>query len=62
MRIEKYSFKQTDVYTEEHITTLTELYAEMPQIAKSTIKEWVLSGDNKHGIIKGGKIKLFKKQ
>lgn len=60
MRIDKYSFKQTDVYTEEYHTTLTELYADMPQIAKNTIKNWVLSGGKE--IIKGGKIKLFKKQ
>lgn len=60
MKIEKYSFKQTETHTEEITTTLSELYSDMPQIAKKSIKNWVLSGGKE--IIKGGKIVLYKKQ
>lgn len=60
MKIEKYSFKQTDTHTEEVNTTLSELYSVMPQIAKRTIKDWVLSGGKE--IIKGGKIVLYTKK
>lgn len=59
MRIEKYSFTQTNEYSEEVSTTLTELQKEMPHLSKKTIKDWVLSGDREHKIIKGGKIKLY---
>lgn len=62
MKIEKYSFTQTDEYSEEVFTTLTELQKEMPYLSKKTIKDWVLSGDREYKIIKGGKIKLYKKQ
>lgn len=58
MKIEKYNFKQTEKYSEEVSTTLTELYKEMPHLSKGTIKDWVLSGAK----IKSGKIKLYKKQ
>lgn len=58
MIIDKYSFRQTEVYTEEVLTTLTELNKDMPHLSKQTIKEWVLSG----ATITGGKIKLYKKQ
>lgn len=61
MKIEKYSFTQTNEYSEEVSTTLTELQKEMPHLSKKTIKDWVLSGDKEHKIIKGGKIKLYKK-
>lgn len=59
MRIEKYSFTQTDEYPEEVSTTLTELQTEMPHLSKKTVKDWVLSGGR--DIIKGGKIILYTK-
>lgn len=59
MRIDKYSFKQTNEYSEEVSTTLTELQKEMPHLSKKTIKDWVLSGGR--DIIKGGKIILYKR-
>lgn len=57
MKIEKYSFTQTDEYSEEVSTTLTELQKEMPYLSKKTIKDWVLSGGKE--IFKKGKIKLY---
>ena len=58
MKIEKYSFKQTETHPEEVSITLTELQKEFEgTLTKSTVKEWVLSG----ATIKGSKIKLFKK-
>nr|WP_317633073.1 hypothetical protein [uncultured Flavobacterium sp.] len=62
MKIEKYSFTQTETHSEEVSTTLTELQKEMPYLSKKTIKDWVLSGDREYKIIKGGKIKLYKKE
>ena len=61
MKIEKYSFTQTDEYSEEVSTTLTELQKEMPYLSKQTIKDWVLIGDKEYKIIKGGKIKLYER-
>lgn len=60
MKIEKYSFKQTDEYSEEVSITLTELQKEMPYLSKKTIKDWVLSGGKE--IFKKGKIVIYKKE
>lgn len=58
MQIDRYSFKQTAEYPNEHVTGLKELQAEFPQLSKQTVKDWVLSGAN----IKSGKIVIYKKQ
>lgn len=63
MIIDKYSFKQTEEYSIEVFTTLKELQSEFKGIlGKGTVKEWVVNGDKEEKIIKGGKIKLYKKQ
>lgn len=59
MVIDKYSFKQTAEYTEEHVTGLKELQAEFPHLSKQTVKDWVLSGGKE--IIKSGKIVIYKR-
>lgn len=58
MKIEKYSFTETETHSEEVSTTLTELQKDMPYLSKKTIKDWVLSGGKE--IFKKGKIRLYK--
>ena len=58
MELTKYKFRQSEEYSEEVNMTLTQLYKDIPELHKDTVKDWVLSG----ATIKGGKIKLFKKQ
>ena len=59
MKIENYSFTETETHSEEVFTTLKELRAEMPYLSKQTIKDWVLSGGKE--IFKKGKIRLYKR-
>lgn len=59
MRIDKYSFTETETHSEEVFTTLSELRTEMPYLSKQTIKDWVLSGGKE--IFKKGKIRLYKR-
>lgn len=59
MKIDKYSFTETETHSEEVFTTLSELRTEMPYLSKQTIKDWVLSGGKE--IFKKGKIRLYKK-
>lgn len=61
MELTKYKFRQSEEYSEEVNMTLTELQKDLKDeynLHKDTVKDWVLSG----ATIKGGKIKLFKKQ
>lgn len=58
MELTKYKFRQSEEYSEEVNMTLTELYKDIPELSKSTIKELVIE----KATIKGGKIKLFKQK